>query len=188
MHATPMEQDLDQLLEQSAAGDEKARDRVFAFAYPELLSLARARLRDGGRSVLLDTAVLVQESFVRLMKAGQLRASSRGPFFAYASRVMRSVIVDFARQRLAERRGGKGEIVPLTTTLGEGLSVGEEEIVRIHEALEDLRKLDERLASVVEMRFFGGLTADEVASALGVSTRTVERDWEKARLVLDSLV
>lgn len=183
-----MPEELDELLRRSAAGDPGAREALFAFAYQDLVGLARARLRDGGRGTLLDTAVLVQECFLRLARAGRLQAASRGQFFAYASQVMRSVIVDAARERLAERRGGKAERVTLTTGLGDGLPAGEVEVLRVHEALEDLRRLDDRLARVVELRFFAGLPVEHVAEALGVSTRTVERDWEKARLVLASLV
>ncbi|MBI5068982.1 MAG: sigma-70 family RNA polymerase sigma factor [Deltaproteobacteria bacterium] len=183
-----MDADLDELLRRSAAGEEGAREALFASAYRELQALARARLLGGGRNTLLDTSVLVQESFLRLAGAGRLQAASRGQFFAYASRVMRSVIVDFARERLAEKRGGDLQKVTLTTRLAEGLVAGEEEVLRIHEALERLAGLEPRLGQVVEMRFFAGLPADEVAAALGISPRTLARDWEKARLLLAALL
>jgi RNA polymerase sigma factor (TIGR02999 family) len=97
---------------------------------------------------------------------------------------MRSIIVDFARKRLAERRGGDAVHVAFTTQLADGQRVAEGEIVQVHDALEALARVDERMAKVVEMRYFGGLTEDEIAQALGVTDRTVRRDWEQARLFL----
>jgi len=97
---------------------------------------------------------------------------------------MRSVIVDFARQKQAERRGGDAVHVSLNTQLAENLSAGEDELVRINDALEALQKLDARLVQVVEMRYFAGMTESEIADALEVTDRTVRRDWEKARLLL----
>jgi RNA polymerase sigma factor (TIGR02999 family) len=175
---------LKDLLQRAHGGDEVARERLFAVAYEELRSQARAQLRGGGRNTLLNTTVLVHESYLRFLNAGQLTGAERGHFFSYAARVMRSVIVDFARQRQAERRGGDAVHISLNTQLGDNLSAGEDEVVRINDALEALQKLDERLVKVVEMRYFAGMTESEIADALEVTDRTVRRDWEKARLLL----
>ena len=145
---------------------------------------ARAQLQCGGRNTLLNTTVLVHESYMRYLNAGHLSSAERGYFFSYAAHVMRSVIVDFARQRQAQRRGGNAVHLPLTTQFAENLSVSEDQVVRINDALDELQKVDERLARVVEMRYFAGMTETEVASALGVTERTVRRDWQKARLLL----
>ena len=97
---------------------------------------------------------------------------------------MRSIIVDFARQKLADRRGGAQPDLELDTDAAATIRSGEEEVVRVHDALLDLAQADERLVRVVEMRYFGGLTENEIPTALGVTDRTVRRDWEKARLLL----
>jgi RNA polymerase sigma factor (TIGR02999 family) len=159
-------------------------DEMFAIAYRELRDLARARLRGGSRNTLLDTTVLVHESYVRLSGNDRARFPDRARFLVYAGRAMRSIIVDFARKRLAERRGGDAVHVAFTTQLADGQRVAEGEIVQVHDALEALARVDERMAKVVEMRYFGGLTEDEIAQALGVTDRTVRRDWEQARLFL----
>ena len=172
------------LLQRAQDGDAASRDKLFAAAYEELRTLARAQLRGGGRNTLLDTTVLVHESFLRFMQAGQLNGSERGHFFSYAGRIMRSVIVDFARKRQAERRGGNAEHVSLDTQLAEDVRANDEDLIRIDEALQALQEVDSRLVQVVEMRFFVGMTEAEVADALGVADRTVRRDWEKAKLLL----
>ena len=128
--------------------------------------------------------MLVHESYLRLFKAGTLEAGDRGQFMAYAARVMRSVVVDFARSRGAERRGGDAIRVELEEGLAEALDPREREVIRIHEALEELATIDERLVRVVEMRYFAGMTEEQVAEALELSRRSVARDWEKARLFL----
>jgi RNA polymerase sigma factor (TIGR02999 family) len=173
-----------QLLTRLRDGDETARDALFAATYDELRQLARSRLRDGGRNTVLDTTALVHEAYLRFVKVGQLRIEDRRSFFGYASRVMRSVIVDSARERRAERRGGGLPALTLTTKLVEELADDEETILKVHEALEELAQADARLAQVVEMRYFGGYTEREIAETLGVNERTVQRDWEKARLIL----
>lgn len=178
--------ELKDLLQRAHDGDEAARGRLFAVAYEELRSLARAQLRRGGRNTLLNTTVLIHESFLRFWNAGQLTGAERGQFFAYAARIMRSVIVDFARQRQADRRGHDAVHVPLSMQLAENTSTGEDEVVKINDALDALEKLDERLVRVVEMRYFAGMTGAEIADALGITERTVRRDWEKARLLLIS--
>ncbi len=167
----------------AAAGDDHGVDTLFESTYRELRLLARARLRSGGRDVLLDTTALVHESYEKMARAGEVRFPDRPRFLVYAGRVMRSIIVDFARQRMTERRGGDAPHVTFTGGLGAG-ATGEEEILRVHEALEQLARVDERMAKVVEMRYFGGLTEAEIAEALGVTDRTVRRDWEQARLLL----
>ena len=159
-------------------------DALFASAYQDLRRLARIRLRGGGRNTVLDTTSLVHESYLRLARAGQLRVEDRTHFLRYASRAMRSVIIDIVRQRQAERRGGAAEHVTLTTRVGVGGQAGERQILRVHEAVGELAKHDPRMAQVVEMRYFGGLTEVEIAEALDVTDRTVRRDWEKARLWL----
>jgi RNA polymerase sigma factor (TIGR02999 family) len=173
-----------ELLIRMQDGDTGARDALFAAAYDELRKLARSRLRDGGRNTVLGTTSLVHESYLRFVRAGELRAEDRRSFFAYASRVMRSVIIDSARERLAERRGGDLQALTLSTELISDLPDGEETIIKVHEALEVLAQADARLAQVVEMRYFGGYSEREIAETLQVNERTVQRDWEKARMIL----
>jgi RNA polymerase sigma factor (TIGR02999 family) len=172
------------LLGRMQAGDKGARDALFAAAYTELHRLARARLRDGGRSTVLDTTGLVHESYLRFVHAGGLRAEDRRAFFAYASQVMRSVIVNSVRERIAQKRGGDWRPLTLSTNLAAGVADGEDAALKVHEALEDLEKADPRLAQVAQMRYFGGYSEQEIAETLDITERTVQRDWEKARLIL----
>jgi len=172
------------LLGRMQAGDKQARDALFAAAYKELHRLAHARLYDGGRNTLLDTTSLVHESYLRLVNAGELRAEDRRAFFAYASKVMRSVIVNCAHERLTQKRGGNMVSLTLSTELADGLGNDEKAVLEVHEALAVVEQADPRCAQVVEMRYFGGYTEAEISEALGVTERTVRRDWEKARLML----
>lgn len=174
------------LLERVRSGDASARDALFAQAYDNLKRLARARLRDGGRNTQLDTTALVHEAYLRFVNAGELHAQDRREFFAYASRIMRSLIVDSARERQAQRRGGDVLHLTLTTQLVDEIAGDEQTILRVHDALSVLEAADARLAKVVEMRYFGGYTEQEIAEALDVNERTVRRDWEKAKLMLES--
>ena len=175
---------LTELIQQVGTGDRRARDELFEAAYTELQKLARSRLRDGGRNTFLDTTALVHESYLRFLNAGQLRVEDRRAFFAYASKVMRSVIVDSVRERQAERRGGDLTELTLNTQLQDNRPAGEAEILGIHEALLALQESEPRLVQVVEMRYFGGYTEVEIAETLGLTERTVRRDWDKARLLL----
>lgn len=167
-----------------AARDANPMDALFAAAYQELRKLARVRLRGGGRNTVLDTTSLVHESYVRLAATGRVRLEDRAHFLRYAGCAMRSVIIDFVRRQQSGRRGGAADRVTLTTRTGAGLNAGEQQILRVNEAIDALAKYDSRMAQVVEMRYFGGLTESEIAEALGVAERTVRRDWEKARLWL----
>jgi RNA polymerase sigma factor (TIGR02999 family) len=176
--------ELTRLLDAARQGDAEASRAAFELAYAELHRLARARLRQHQPFTLLDTTALLHESYLKLAGAKALAVQDRHHFFAYVARVMRSVIVDIARARQAERRGGECQHVVLDTALGDGVSADDADVLRVHEALEVLQKADERLAQVVEMRYFGGLTEAEIAQSLGLSERTVRRDWEKARLLL----
>jgi len=171
------------LLRRVQEGDEEAKSNLFAAAYAELRRLAVARLRDGGRNTLLDTTSLVHESYVRFERIGELRAEDRHAFFAYASHVMRSVIVNSARERSAQKRGGDCKPLTLPTEIAAELAA-EDTILKVHEALEVLQRADARLAQVAEMRYFGGYSEREIAETLAVTERTVQRDWEKARLIL----
>lgn len=161
-------------------------DALYAASYRDLRRMARARLASGGRNTVLDTTALVHESYLRLAKPGGPAFEDKLRFMVYAGRVMRSVIVDLVRERQTERRGGDVVHLALSTHLGEQLDgdKGEREILRIHEALQDLEQLDARMARVVEMRYFAGMTEVEVAEALQVTERTVRRDWTQAKLFL----
>jgi RNA polymerase sigma factor (TIGR02999 family) len=173
-----------QLLERMHAGDASARDALFSASYEELRRLARARLRDGGRNTVLETTSLVHECYLRFVASGGLRAEDRRAFFAYASQVMRSVILNSIRERQAERRGGDLQQLTLSTEIASNLVNDEETILRVHEALEVLEQADGRLAQVAQMRYFGGYSEQEIAETLGVGERTIQRDWEKARAIL----
>ena len=175
---------LTELIEHVATDQRGARDELFAAAYPELRKLARARLRHGGRNTLLETTALVHESYLRFLASKGLRLRDRQAFFAYASKVMRSVIIDAVRERQAERRGGDLQRMTLNTQIADNLPAGEDELLKVHEALEVLAQHEPRLAKVVEMRYFGGYSELEIADTLGLTERTVRRDWDKARLLL----
>jgi RNA polymerase sigma factor (TIGR02999 family) len=176
---------LTDLLGRMQGGDAAARDALFAAAYAELHRLAQGRLRHGGRNTLLDTTGLVHESYLRFARAGELRAEDRRAFFAYASRVMRSVVLNSVRDRIALKRGGAdAQPVAANGAVASALRGDEQTVVDVHEALRDLEKADPRLAQVAEMRYFGGYSEKEIAETLEVTERTVQRDWEKARLIL----
>ena len=179
-----MTEPLTVLLSRMKDGDRAARDALFAAAYQELRRMAHSRLYSGGRNTVLDTTALVHESYLRLVQLGELRLEDRRAFFGYASRVMRSVIVDSVRARLAERRGGDVLKITLSTDLEPDLGQDEEGIVRVHEALQELEKGDARAAQMVEMRYFGGYSDREIAETLDITERTVQRDWEKAKMLL----
>jgi RNA polymerase sigma factor (TIGR02999 family) len=172
------------LLERARGGDSSAVAALFEQLYGDLRRIAHARLREGERDALLDTTALVHESYERFAKLARLDLADRSHFMAYASKVMRSVIVDLARERNAERRGGGMAAVTLTTGLGEAVADAQPEVLRVHEALDELAAIEPRLAQVVEMRYFGGLEHAEIAAALSIGLRTVERDWERARSFL----
>ena len=176
--------DITDLIQRARGGESAAVGQLFEVLYPDLRRIAHARLSRNVRNTLLDTTALVNECFVKLSGARRLNAEDRVHFLAYAASAMRSVVVDFARARAAERRGGDAAHVTLNTAIAEGTPAGEDEILRVHEALAELGRLDPRLVQVVEMRYFGGMTDEEVAAALGVTDRTVRRDWTKARLLL----
>jgi RNA polymerase sigma factor (TIGR02999 family) len=165
-------------------GEAGAVDDLFGLLYPDLRQLAHSRLRRSGRLTLLDTTALVHEAYLRLFEAGSLAASDKGQFMAYAAHVMRSVVVDFVRRRATARRGGGAVHVDLDSEPVIPEDPRATEVLRINDALEELAAIDERLMRVVEMRYFAGMTEEQVGEALGLSRRSVSRDWEKARLFL----
>ena len=166
--------------------EDRANDQaqhLFAELYDDLRRLAHARLQRNEAITLLDTTSLVHETFLRVLKAGQIESSERTRFMAYAARVMRSIIVDFVRKRHAERHGGD-EVHVSIDTAAESVPAGDEEVIRVNEALDELAKVDDRLVKIVEMRYFAGFTEEDIALALGINERTVRREWHKARLLL----
>jgi RNA polymerase sigma factor (TIGR02999 family) len=170
-------------------------DGFYSSLYGDLRRLAHQRLLRNDTITLLNTTALVHESYLKFLQAGRLNITDRAEFLGYAARVMRSVIVDCVRRRRVERRGGAEALVSLDTGMG-GSNVDlagrtrfsgrtpEDEIIGIDKALDELAKVDGRLVQVVEMRYFAGLENEEIAASLGVTDRTVRRDWEKARLLL----
>jgi RNA polymerase sigma factor (TIGR02999 family) len=172
------------LLDASRRGDAAALEQLFDLLYQDLGQLAHAKLRRSGQFTLLDTTGLVHESYLRLFKAGSLDATDRGHFMGYAAQVMRSIVVDFVRRRSTDRRGGDVIHIDLDAAGAQVEDAREREVLEIHEALQELSKIDPRLVRVVEMRYFAGMTEEEVADALDRSVRSVARDWEKARLFL----
>jgi len=163
-----------------AASD--AVNALFQETYADLRRLAHQRLRRSQPVSSLHTTSLVHESYLRLVGAARLDLQDRGHFMVYAAKVMRSVVVDLVRRKSAERRAGG-----LRLTLGteiENIIAEEEELLQVNDALSDLARVDPQLVEIVEMRYFAGLSVDEVAQHLGVSARTVFRLWDKARVVL----
>ena len=158
----------------------------YAESYQELRRLAHAQLSRHQRTGALDTTALVHESYLRFVRV-QGNIEDKRHFMGYAAKVMRSVIVDFARARNAERRGGDMQQTTLNSQIMENVTL-ESGVLRIDEALNALEGADPRLAQIVELRFFAGLSAEEAAEVIGISERTLFREWEKARLILADAV
>lgn len=174
------------LLKAAADGDRQAADQAFALLYADLQRLAHSRMRRSGTMTMLDTTALVHESWLRFQGAGDAAFADKQHFMGYAARVMHTVVVDFVRSRRAARHGGAVEHVTLNTAIGDSLARQDDEILQVDEAMQALAQADRRLHDVVELRYFGGLTEAEIAAILGVTERTVQRDWAKARLFLSS--
>ena len=176
--------DVTLLLAAARGGKSDAVDQLFSLLYQELRSVARRQLRRQDHGRALDTTLIVHESYLKLRDRGALKPEDRPQFLAYAASAMRSVIIDLARARLAEKRGGDNVVVALRTNIAESAPTTDAELIHIHEALEELAAIEPRLAKIVEMRYFVGMSEQEVAEALGIAKRTAQRDWEKARMFL----
>lgn len=160
-----------------------ASDALYAAAYEQLKRLARRQLRAGRGDITINTTELVHEAFLKLGSDHTESWDSRAHFFGAAARAMREVLVDFARRRAALKRGGGWRAVSLTQAEAV-LQVEMDDLLVLDRALDQLNEVDERLRYVVELRFFAGVPEQDIARMLGVSARTVERDWLKARLFL----
>lgn len=173
-------QDVTALLMAWRDGDEAALRQLTPLVYDELHRLAERCMRAEQAGHTLQTTALVNEAYIRLVDSSRVRWQNRGHFFAIAAQLMRRILVDFARRRRYQKRGGNC----LHITLAEGLDVATNvnaDLVAVDAALQELSKLDARKAQVVELRFFGGMTLEETADALKVSTDTVGRDWRAAK-------
>ncbi|MDX2219214.1 MAG: ECF-type sigma factor [Burkholderiales bacterium] len=156
--------------------------RLYAEAYEDLRRIARSQLARHPRTQSLETTALVHESYLRFAEAHRDIADKRH-FLGYAARVMRSVIVDYARMRNAARRGGQIEHTTLNSEILDNITL-ETDVLHIDEALNALEGADPQLARIVELRFFAGLSVEAAAEVIGLSERTLFREWEKARLIL----
>lgn len=170
-----------QLLQEFQAGNQAAAERLWSEVYDTLRGVARRKLKDERGDHTLNTTALVHECYLKLVDQTQVQWQSRLHFFAMASRVMRNILIDYARRRTAQKRGGEAPHVPL-----EDVSVGGEQrsaelFLALDEALDKLEELDERLARVVEYRFFGSMQEKEIAELMDLSPRTIRRDWRKAK-------
>lgn len=161
------------------AGDPEAVNRLVPLLYQDLRRIARIQLRRRAAHDSLDTGGLVHEAYLRLVDQSRAEWRDRGHFLAVASIAMRQIAVDHVRRRLRVKRGGAEAAVPLES--GHGSRDDWERILAVDLALQKLEAADARLARVVECRFFGGLSEEETAEALGVSLRTAQREWYKAR-------
>lgn len=172
--------DVTRLLQDVYEGDRDAFDRLMPLVYDELHRIARAKLRGERAGHTLDTTGLVHEVYLKLVDQAQVAWQDRAHFFAIAARAMRQILIDYARKRKAAKRGGK-QIRTTLTSRHLVFDIQLEELLDLDAALDRLDEVDERLRKVVEYRFFGGMTEKEVAAVLDISTRTVQRDWRKAR-------
>lgn len=177
----PDDTDATSLLNQLAAGGQGAADRLLELIYGELRRLAESRLRQERSDHTLQATALVHEAYLRLVGQTRVVWKSRAHFFAVAAQAMRRILIDHARSRARQKRGAAGRALPLD----EGLTISPQtpatDLLALDEAMTRLAQAHPRKAQVVEMRFFGGLTAEEIAAVQDVTVRTVERDWEFAR-------
>ena len=169
------------VLNRALGGDRVAHDDIYRLLYAELLKLARGQLSSS--DVSLNPSALVHEAYMRLLKRDAEPMRDRRAFYAYASQAMRSVLVDYVRGQGAEKRGAGERPITLSTGIAEGVA-GTDDFGRLNDALLELQSADERCFRVVEMRYFGGMTEEDIAAQLDVSLATVKRDWRKARAFL----
>ncbi|HEY7500040.1 MAG TPA: ECF-type sigma factor [Vicinamibacterales bacterium] len=172
--------DVTDLLIAHGAGDSAAFDRLVPLVYDDLRRIARLQLRRRRGTDTLDTAALVHEAYVRLVDQSRASWRDRGHFFAVSAIAMRQIVVDHARRRARLKRGGDHAIVPLDEA-NEPSARDAAHIIEIDFALRKLAAIDARLARVIECRYFAGLTEEETAEAMGISVRTAQREWFKAR-------
>ena len=161
-------------------GDEEALSRLTPLVYDELYRVAKGYMRREHPGHTLQTTALLNEAYIRLVDSSRVHWQNRAHFFAMAAQLMRRILVDFARNRRYQKRGGDWRQVTLVEGLGPTTNF-DSDLVALDEALQGLAKLDPRKARVVELRFFGGLSLEETAEALRVSTDTVGRDWSAAK-------
>jgi RNA polymerase sigma factor (TIGR02999 family) len=171
------------LFESAERGDAAASEALFAALYNELHRMARRELAGRAGYVTLGVTTLLHEAYIKMSDRDGIAFPDRARFMAYASRVMRGLIIDHVRNRRAFKRGGMFEITALDTTVPEHLDSGRE-LQQISDALDDLSTVDAALAEVVDLKFFCGFSFAEIGAMRGVSERTVQRQWEKARLYL----
>lgn len=172
------DQDTTRLLLAARDGDREAFDRLYARVYDELRRIARQRLRRHRSGETLDTTALVHEAYLKLV--GNASATDRAHFLALASRAMRFILVDHARARAVQKRGGGKAAIPLHD-VQVAADQPAPDLLALDDALERLHRVSDRQGRLVEYRFFGGLSYDEIAEVMGVSVRTVKRDWTRAR-------
>lgn len=171
------------LLMEWSDGNESARERLMPLVFDELRRIARRYLDREGREHTLQPTALVHELYLKLVDRRRVHWKNRSQFFGVAAEMMRQILVDYARARLTQKRGREYVSVPLDESWG--LAEKQDlELVALDDALTSLARLDGRQARIVELRFFAGLTSEEIAETLQVSTTTVKRDWRTARLWL----
>jgi len=177
--AVPAPSDVSRLLIDWGNGDQAALDELIPLVYAELRRLAGRYMRRESEGHTLQTSALINEAYLRLVDQKRVRWQSRAHFFGVAAQLMRRILVDHARSRSRDKRGGGMERV----SLGEHVASPNEleEVLALDEALTKLAGMDPRKCKIVEMKFFGGLTTDEVAEVLKVTSRTVDREWRKAK-------
>ena len=177
----PETQHVTELLLELRHGQTGAMDRLFPLVYEELHRIAHRALRGERTGHTLGTTGLVHEAFIRLADETRLEYQDRGHFYGIAARAMRHILVDYARRHSAAKRGGADRKVVTLDDAALGVEQRADTLLALDEALNELERLDPRLGQVVQCRFFGGLTEEETGEALGVTARTVRRDWLKAK-------
>jgi RNA polymerase sigma factor (TIGR02999 family) len=173
-------QQITRLLAAWSGGDEKALSQLIPLVYPELRRIARQYLRYRSHEHTLESAAVANEAYLRLLRASGLRCENRAHFLALCAQMIRRILVDHARRRRYAKRGGDAVRVPLEEAVL-GTRARGVEVVALNDALMSLAKVDPRKSSVVELRFFGGLTVEETAEVLSISPETVMRDWRMAK-------
>ena len=178
-----MDPALSTLVISAEQGDHDAADKLFAALYEELHRLASRELARRGAGVTLGATTLLHEAYLDISDRDRVAFPDRNRFMGYASRVMRGLIIDYARRRQAQKRGGLFEITSIATDIAEAVPDAAQ-LSRLSDALDELESADARLARIVDLKFFCGFSFGEIGAMIGLSERTVQRDWEKARIYL----